>query len=148
MIAHTNRLVKYYSLLVCCSLAIAGCSGGPPKPVVGDVTGKVTLDGSPFGEGRVVFKDSTTAIEAVAELKPDGTFQVVTPDGGLQVGKYDVAVQSPPPAPLSPMEAAKGVPEAADTSKIPKIYRDFATSGFKAAVASGKNNFDFEMKPQ
>lgn len=148
MIAQTKRLVRFYSYFGCFLLVISGCSGGPPKPVVGDVTGKVTLGSAPFAEGRVVFKDSTTAIEAVAELKPDGTFQVITPDGGLRVGKYDVAVQPPPPIAIDPLEAAKGATSPPDTSKIPKLYREFATSGFKATVAAGKNNFDFEMKSQ
>lgn len=147
MIALPNRFSRLLMFLACISLAIAGCSGGPPKPVVGSVTGKVTLGGSPFSEGRVVFKDSTIAIEAVAELKSDGTFEVVTPDGGLQVGKYDVAVQPPPPPSIDPAEAAKGVTSPPDTSKIPKIYREFATSGFKATVSEGKNELNFEMKP-
>lgn len=148
MIAQKKWFVRFYSLLACFTLLIAGCSGGPPKPVVGEVTGKVTLGGAPFGDGRVVFKDLATSIEAVAELKSDGTFQLVTPDGGFRVGKCEVAVQPPPPAAVDPLESVKGGAAPADTSKIPQVYRDFATSGFKVTVAEGKNNFDLEMKPQ
>lgn len=142
-----NRLARLYAFLACFSLANFGCSGGP---AVGDVAGKVTLGGSPFGEGqaRILFRESSTGGAAVAELKPDGTFQVVTPEGGIPLGKYDVAIQPPPPAPIEPSDAAKGITAPADTSKIPPIYRDFKTSGLKATVAAGKNNFDFEMKPQ
>ena len=148
MVTETKRLVKCFSLLACFAIAIAGCSG-PAKPAVGSAKGKVTLGGAPFGEGRIVFKDLTTSIEAVAELKPDGTFEVITPEGGLRVGKCDVSIQPPPPAEVDPIEAAKNEGAAAppDASKIPQIYRAFATSGFKATVVEGKNTFDFDMKP-
>ena len=145
MITKTNRFAKLSSLFAGFVLAIAGCSG-PPQPAVGDATGKVTMGGNPFGEGRVVFKDLATSIEAVADLKPDGTFQVITPEGGLRVGKCDVAVQPLPPAAIDPIESAKGVTSPPVISKIPQVYREFATSGFKVTVVEGTNNFDFEMK--
>ena len=147
MITETNRTAKLYLLFAYFTLATPSCSG-PPQPAVGNASGKVTMGGSPFGEGRVVFKDSATSIEAVADLKPDGTFEVITPEGGLRVGKCEVAVQPLPAAAIDPIEAAKGVTSPPDASKIPPIYREFATSGFKVTVVEGTNDFNFDLKPK
>lgn len=129
---------------VICSMLFVGCSGSA-GPVVGSVAGKVTLDGAAYGEGRVEMRDPVSSIVGGAELKPDGTFQVVTPEGGLRTGTYDVVVLPPPIPSLDPIEAAKGAKPPTDTSKIPAKYRDYKTSGIKATVVKGSNTVDVPM---
>ena len=127
------------------SLAISGCSGAG-KPVTGNVQGKVTLDGQPFSEGRVELKDAATGVTDAAELQPDGTFEIVNPDGGLRTGSYAIVVLPPPVQAVDPVESSKGVKPPAESAKIPAMYRDFATSGFKITVNKGANQADLDMK--
>ncbi len=131
-------------LTVVCAIVSVGCSGAA-GPVIGEVAGKVTLDGAPYGEGRVEMRDPVSSIVGGAELKPDGTFQIVTPEGGLRAGSYDVVVLPPPIPSLDPIEVAKGVKPPVDTSKIPVKYRDYKTSGVKATVVKGANTVDVSM---
>lgn len=132
-------------LVALCFLSLGGCSSN--RPVMGDLDGKVTLDGQPFSAGRVELRDAKTGISAAAELQPDGTFKVITPpDGGIRVGTYAVVVLPPPPAPVDPIESAKGVQPKVEPSKIPQGYREFATSGFSIKVEKGPNHADFAMK--
>lgn len=146
MLINKTSYFGFVCLLVgACTLSLSGCSGSS-KPVMGAVHGKVTLDGQPFAEGRVEMKDQTTGAAGAAELQSDGTFKIVTPDGGIRVGTYNVVVLPPPVAAVDPVEAAKGIMPAADTSKIPGIYREFATSGFKVTVVKGDNQVDLPMK--
>lgn len=145
MFSSSIRWLSRYAFLTVVSLGMSGCSG-EPKPEVGNVKGKVTLDGAAFAEGRVQFTDPKTARSSIAELKPDGTFEVVALEGGLRLGTYEIAVVPPPDAGLDPIEAAKGVKPPVATSKIPAMYREFATSGFKIIVKKGNNQADLDMK--
>jgi hypothetical protein len=149
MFANVVDFWKVSALLIALSVATAGCSGSP-KPVVGDVKGKVTLDGSPFSPGNVAFKGRSTGVGTTAQLQPDGTYRVVTPEGGLREDTYEVAILPLPVVPADPVaatiEAAKGNAPPPDTSKIPEKYRDFATSTFTVTVKKGENQGDFDMK--
>ncbi len=114
---------------------------------MGDLDGKVTLDGQPFSEGRIELKDAKTGVSAAAELQADGSFKLTTPPrGGIQVGNYAVVVLPPPPPAVDPIESAKGVQPKVEASKIPAGYREYASSGFTVAVAKGPNHAEFAMK--
>jgi hypothetical protein len=122
-------------------LLFAGCDSGPP---VGQVSGKVTFRGQPVTEGRVSFTHVDAGYGADALLEEDGTFSIVTDEGGLLVGDYRVSVtplvvmdDSDPNTP--PVGVEKPAPN------IPKKYRDESTSGFTASVTEGRNEVNFDM---
>jgi hypothetical protein len=123
-------------------LVLAGCDRGPP---IGEVTGKVTFRGQPVTEGRVSFSHVAAGYGADALLESDGTFSVVTDEGGLLIGDYRVAV-----SPLvvqdssDPNTPPVGVEKPA--RDIPKKYRNDSTSGLTASVVEGKNEFAFDMR--
>ncbi|QDU62814.1 hypothetical protein Pan216_36850 [Planctomycetes bacterium Pan216] len=121
-----------------------GC-GGENGPPMGQVTGKVSYNGEPVNEGLVVFQSDDGRFAAQAELEDGGSFHLKTYLGGVPVGSYGVLVQPPtvtfPDTPDSP--GGEGFKEV---KNIPQKYRDKQTSGFKANVAAGSNDFAFEMK--
>jgi hypothetical protein len=148
MFVKVMEFSKLAVLLMGLSFCLAGCSSGPPKPEIGSLKGKVTLDGAPFTGGQVTFRGRVTGIGTTAELKPDGTFEVITPEGGLRVDTYEVAVTPPPPPPLDPIASAAGTAPPPEASKIPEKFRDFATSEFTVKIEKGANEANFDMKSQ
>lgn len=122
-------------------MGLAGCSRGP---AVGEVTGKVTFGGRPVTEGTITFLNPTTGYVAAAALQDDGSYLIVTPEGGVVVGDYIVMVnpliyvdRSNPRTPPSPVE--KTAPD------IPQKYRTQGRTPLRAIVHSGPNTFNFEM---
>jgi hypothetical protein len=96
--------------------------------VVGQVSGKVTFEGQPVTEGVVSFFSSELGYASDASLGPDGSYTVVTGDGGLVVGKYQVAIM-PPTVIIDP--EPKRTPPVREFKKVPNIpprYHDFTTS--------------------
>src|SRR5262245_19855032 len=114
----------------------AGCASSATP--LAEVSGKVTLAGTPLTAGTVLFMtDSGNA--ASAELKSDGTYLLRT-----QPGRFKVAVT--PPAPPDPLAAGAAPPiPSAGTPAIPKRYHDFGTSGLSIDVKQGKNTLDIAL---
>ena len=122
-------------------IGLAGCSRGP---AVGEVSGKVTFGGKPVTEGTITFINPTTGYAAEASLQQDGSYVVVTPEGGLVVGDYRVLVNPPiyvdrsnPRTPPSPVERP--------AANIPEKYRNQGRTPLRATVKTGPNTFNFDM---
>jgi len=116
-------------------LGFAGCGSD-----LVDVSGTVTLDGTPLTAGRVVFQ-ATGQPMAVGELGPGGKYTVKTGTRqGISPGNYTVTVSSyevgqstgrgnPPPARLI----------------TPAKYNNPKTSDLEAAVRPDNKTFDFSL---
>ncbi len=80
--------------LACAALALlAGC--GPTNPPTAQVTGTVTLDGSPVEGATVLFlPDDTTNKAATASTEADGSYSLTTFEAGdgAMPGAYKVKV--------------------------------------------------------
>jgi hypothetical protein len=127
--------------LVFLALGFAGCARGP---VVGEVSGQVTFAGKPVTEGKITFINPTTGFAAEADLQPDGSYRIKTPEGGLVVGDYIVMVnpliyidRSNPRTPPSPVERP--------APNIPEKYRNQGRTPLRATVQKGANTFTFDM---
>jgi hypothetical protein len=125
--------------LLAASLCLPGCRGGPP---LGRVTGKVTFEGKPVGEGRVTFQNSGTGAGGEALLTPEGTFTLPNP---LPVGDYQVTVmplvvrqKADPRGPVVGVE--KPAPD------IPEKYRSLGSTPLKATLVEGPNEVSLDMK--
>ena len=123
------------------AIGLAGCSRGP---AVGEVSGKVTFGRKPVTEGTITFINPTTGYAAEAGLQQDGSYAIVTPEGGLVVGDYIVMVnplmyidRSNPRTPPSPVERP--------APNIPEKYRNQGRTPLRATVQKGPNTFDFDM---
>ena len=140
MRADINRCTTIFAALVF-SMLFCGCG---ESEVRGRITGKVTFEGQAVSEGLVLFSNIEKGINMTSIIKPDGSYEVVTPKGnGLPTGTYQVSV-CPPRAKLVTGEAP---PKIKQHANIPAKYRDFKTAGLSLTVQKGENPFDIEMKP-
>jgi hypothetical protein len=128
--------------LLLTGLSVPGCltSDG-----LGKVSGKVTFRGAPVTEGSIEFSKADYAADV--PLGPDGAFRFETPEGGIPVGEYAVAIRPAmiPDPRDDPARTPPGWIEK-DDPNIPQKYRNSRTSGLSATVAGGQNTFDFDLQ--
>ena len=111
----------------------------------GRIAGKVTFQGTPLSEGLVFFSNNDKGIHMSGEVKPDGSYEIITAKGaGLPLGTYQVRVRPP----LEPLPAGIGLvaPKSKEHPNIPAKYREYETSGLTITVKDGTNQFDIPMK--
>ena len=118
--------------------ANSGCGGGASDlPPLGEVSGKVLLDGKPEEGIKVFFESQVSARSAIGETDKEGKFTLFyTKDlKGAPVGKCKVKFDQP-------MQPEKGI----HFSKLPRKY--FMEPQFEKDVAKGPNEFNFELSSQ
>jgi hypothetical protein len=130
--------------LVTCSTFVLGCSKAPYE--LAEVTGKVTIEGVSFTEGKVMFAPVAKEGEinagrpAFGKLTSDGTFTLGTyePDDGAVIGDHWVTVirvQPAPPASIEEQEPRPAVPGQFKRVVMPR----------KVTVVSGQNTIDVSL---
>lgn len=140
------------ALLIIVVLACAGCG---EKTGVIPISGKVTYQGKPIANARVVFTPKAGGRPADGNTNADGAYRLGTfmaGDGALP-GEYsvtvshtDVDVTKPPSTEITDGSAYEPMKEDAAKSKIPAKYQSPTQSGLKAVVeASGPKVFDFAL---
>ena len=134
-----------------------GCSKNPKcYPVIG----KVTFDGTVIETGSVTFFPETGGRPAMAEIQPDGTYQLSSykAGDGIPAGNYKVTIESveyPPEetAPPKSMEEELAMEDApivkADRKPpkwfVPEEYSSTASSPLRATVEKEPNTIDFTL---
>jgi len=115
---------------------LGGC-GGNDRPKTIPISGRVTIDGQPPGEGGKLFFTPTEAAEgynkrpASGSFDAEGNYRVMSwePDDGLVPGHYTVNVQPGDPA----------------KTKIPARYHNSSTSGLEVDVPVDKDEIAFDV---
>ena len=125
----------------CCWLVLVGlcaATGCAPSDLPIPVTGSVTFDGQPVGEGVVQFVDEKTGRGAEVQLGADGHYTAE-----LHKGTYNVLI-SPPYV----EENTGGLPNTKykKVNNIPSKYHSTATSGLTAAVGQDQKTHDFKLQ--
>ena len=128
--------------LILSAILLGGCG---PSEKLGRIGGTVTFQGKPVSKGMVLFSCIDKGVNMTAQLKEDGSYEIIMAKGaGLPLGTYKVCVSPPPvfhaigkPAPAQPPPCPN----------IPPKYRNYNTSGLAVEVKDGENTFDIEMKP-
>ena len=127
------KLVKPESFRIFIALFVAvsvsGCGGGD-LPELGDVSGKVTVDGKPVAGINILFSPETgRAAGGVTES--DGSYELIYLDGygGCKLGPAKVTFEWSP-----------GVEP---TATVPARYM---TEGFSVEVKAGSNELNFPME--
>jgi hypothetical protein len=108
------------------------------------VTGKVSYQNKPVMKGTVTFvAASPSARNASGILDPNGyyTLQTETAGDGAQLGDYDVTIYAHDEQVL---DYKPKVPVKAER-RTPEKYENPKTSGLKATVKSGSNEFNFDL---
>jgi hypothetical protein len=139
------RPIAFFVLLGMAAAATIGCEKQEP---LGQVEGRVTLDGRPVTDAAVVFENREAGVSVTAELDADGRYRVETYDrDGLPPGTYQVAVR-PGTAYTgeAPLAAEPGPGSGGGNADVPEKYRRTDTSGLSAEVELGKNELDFELQ--
>ena len=128
-------------------LGITGCAdSGIDLGPFGDVSGRVTLEGTALSEGLITFHCPDSGQVAVASIQPNGTYEMyLGKRKGLPVGQYKVAVK--PPLPKRPTQTPGTAPsrDVNRQSNIPDKYRFETSSGLTASVVEGDNQFEFDL---
>lgn len=132
--------------------ALFGCHRAVSGPATVEVSGTVTLDGSPIEGANVVFypgsggDDSRLASQAVTDAQ--GRFRLSTHVGGgkfksgIVPGQYLVGISKLDTAAIKTTSAPP-------KNLLPKKYADPKTSLLKADVAAGReNDFQFALKKE
>lgn len=140
MPSNANRRLNATSR--CFALIIVGAIGCTDKtPGVAPVHGKVTVNGQPLSTGRVMTMPAAGR-GAGGEIKPDGTFELTTPDygAGALPGTHKVAVRAYDDAGVADPETTSG------KSLVPARYANPMTSGLTIEVkADGENAPTLEL---
>ena len=134
---HLARLLPLSMILLA-----AGCT----PPLESQVSGTVTLDGSPMQAGNVIFHPAGTGVPAYGTIQPDGTYSVKTGQGeGMQPGEYVVVVKATEK--LAPSEEA-GAVEVLPKLLTPQKYATKDTTPLKYTVEAGEQTIDLELKSE
>jgi len=133
-------------------LFVSGCSGSSE----GSVSGNVSFEGKPLGNGSVAFviKDKAgKELREVASIQPDGSYAIAK----VPVGEVTICVETTQPVdlpkenkvkdgpPQIPMPGGGAGAEKGTYVKIPEKYKDPATSTVKYTVKSGKQKYNIEL---
>lgn len=126
-------------LLLLAIAVVTGC--GPSRPETAEVSGRVTFQGKPVPEGRILFWPPSGR-PAMAEIKSDGTYELTTFDAedGAVIGTHRVTIK-----------ATRTVFRNNDPSKavvewlVPQNYENIDKSPLTAEVSPGKNTINFDL---
>jgi hypothetical protein len=136
-----SRIPQRLCLLALIVFFLSGC--GRTHETLYPVVGRVTFQGRPVAAGIIRFSNPKIGIDTLADLRPDGTYEVVRAHGpGLPAGKYRVAIL--PPRVDMPLGATRP-PPSPECSNIPNKYRDPTTSGLTHTVTPDNKDFDVNM---
>jgi hypothetical protein len=127
-------------LLIVAAALMAGCGGDEAIQVTGAVTNP---DGTPIQceSGTVLFQpaasgENATGQHASGEVKPDGTFTMMTKvqGDGVKPGQYKVVLQ-----------LWKSYRDG--KLAVPKKYGDVTTTPLEATVDGDHTHFEFKVEP-
>jgi hypothetical protein len=128
-----------------------GCGGSEQLPLA-PVTGKVTVDGQPLQEGRLLFRPATG--RAGRGRVENGVIVEASTYGvndGLVVGRHKVAIQPIPdvekvaPTSASPSYVQNLREARAKAATIPTKYQDVDGSGLEVEIQDDDNELTLEL---
>jgi hypothetical protein len=142
-------------LLLCAGIIVfTGC--GDKRPPTARVSGRVTYQGRPVPEGKIIFIPEQGR-PAIGELGPDGQYELKTfiaGDGAL-VGKHRVTIEarrvSGGAKPKTIEEELHGGGGASPPTNfsiqwlVPEKYANPDTSPLTAEIKSGENVLNFDL---
>lgn len=131
-----NRRIQRLVLLAALVVGLTGCWGND-RPKTIPISGVVTIDGQPPGEGGKLFFTPTEVAPgynrrpASGSFNSAGNYRVMSwvPDDGLVPGHYTVAV--------APGDSAR--------TKIPNRYLQSANSGLEVDVPVDKRSIEYNI---
>jgi len=128
-----NSTILKLALLVVCGIGLVGCYGGN----VGQVEGRVLIDGEPQGGFEVNFSSVADGSGAMGTSMQDGVYRLRRGRGKneIPVGEYKVTVK---PSPF-----ADGIP--LPKVSLPKMYTETDQAVLVMKVEPGRNEIDLAI---
>jgi hypothetical protein len=133
-------------------LTLAGCGGTDLD--LGQVSGKVTMNGQPVSAATVSFipdsAQNTRGPMSSGILNEQGEFTLSTIDGveGAVIGYHKVTVTCPFDESAGSSAAGDAVaPVSTTPCDVPDKYEGYATTDLTAEVEKGTNEFTFDLQP-
>lgn len=127
------------ALLALCSVSFTGCSSAADKTRYAQVTGKVTYNGKPLSQGKIVLiHDSGKS--GVGEIQPDGSYRLEA-----AVGANKVMIDSRDQQNLVESSPKQARGTRVEPSLIPQRYGDYESSKLQLTVIDGVNTQDWEL---
>ena len=129
-----------------------GCGGSSDQPELGQVTGKITLDGKPLSGIAVVFQpDNGRPARGMTDAEGMYELTYIRQTKGTKVGpnRVEIAPSEDGEAEESEDSGEESQPAAKKQTKSgkPKIPARYnVKSELKADVKAGKNTFNFELE--
>ena len=122
-------------------LSLTGCGGGgEPIPELAEVTGIVTMDGTPLSNAKVIFEPQQASENgrrraSSATTQSDGSYALEynSDASGATPGSHKVMILKMPDN-----------PDDAGTQLVPAKYND--KTELTAEVKTGENSFNFDLK--
>jgi len=151
-----NVVIAFVPLAAVGMMLAAGC--GPNRPQTAKVVGRVTYQGKPVAEGRIVFQPEDGRRPASASIGPDGSYRLTTFDSGdgALPGKHKVTIKAVRVSGELPGDdlggqSGKSAPAAAAGALptlewlVPEKYSRLQTTPLTAEVKTGENRCDFDL---
>jgi hypothetical protein len=136
------------SVLALVVAVVMGCNGGSRDGVV-PVSGRVTYDGKPVTEGRVIFYPVDDRRMAMGPIDGKGYYVLTTfkDNDGAYPGKHVVVIDAVREVGAAPASIDEEVGSAAPTivRLVPEKYADPRTSDLEAEVQDRDNTIDFAI---
>ena len=127
-------------ILLSVSVLCMGCgASSSSEKVTGVVEISVTYAGKPVSEGVIQMAKVGEGVYSSSQLDSGGHAEI--PD--TEVGDYTVFIT--PPSGPAPHERSGPAAKPKEYPNIPLKFRSEMTSTLKAKVASGENEFHFEL---
>ena len=119
---------------------LVGCGGSSNGRL--EVSGMVTLDGTPLDQGSIAFNDPNGKLPSSGAVIANGAYSLPAAKG-LQPGSYQVAIDSADPTgqTATPTQYSMAIP----VSRIPLKYNG-ETTLTADVTADGDNEFDFQLE--
>jgi len=130
----SNTKLVFGLLVVAFIAQTVGCGDGRPKRV--QVSGKITIDGSPVKLGNIQFIRKSGGRPASAKIQPDGSYRLRTyeSEDGCVPGDYLVSISS-----------IEYINDETLRWFLPKKYSVPNTSGLERTVTEATNSMDFTL---
>jgi len=135
--------------LVAAVVMTAGCNSFPATPPLGQVKGKVTLDGSPAPNIAVVFEPADgRSSTGMTDKDGNYTLDFDTSHKGAMIGMHKVRMTKNIDADPAALAASGGAPQPGSPPQgpprpFPARYNDQTI--LEADVKAGDNEFNFEL---
>lgn len=160
-----QKLLKLNCLLLVFLVFFSGCGGGPKRPPLGTVRGKITYNGAPVKNAMVTFLGDGAPRMAKGTTDDNGNYQLTSyeENDGAIIGSHVVTVmpmgvfvESSEDVPQDYEAMNKSLDNARQMSAqqkeqlekkppVPVKYTDRSTTDLRKDVKEGENVIDLEL---